>query len=81
MKEQAFKAYYITCYLLSKFKGMHSMEAEKELFDTIYDFVGGSTKRSEVVGFIELLFGLSSYQLSQSIKSYKENTDFGHEVI
>lgn len=77
----AWKTYYITCYLLSKFKGIHAMLAEQELFEQIYDFLSGEMSKKELVEYIEMMFGLSKYHLDKAVKSFEESNDYYHQVM
>lgn len=78
--QKAWKTYYLTCYLLSKFRGMHSMYAEQELHEQIYWFVSGEMKRKDLIPYLELTFGLSNYYLNKGLKFFKEEEDFLHQI-
>lgn len=79
--EKSWKTYFLTCYLLSKFKGMHSMIAEQELHEQIYWFISGELKRKDLVLYIEMTFGLSNYHLKSGLDIYKKENDFYHEIM
>ena len=70
MKKKLFKAYYLTCYFLSVFTGIHSMLAEEELFDYCIDYVTKG-KEKDLINEIEFTFGLEKKDLIKALKAYK----------
>lgn len=73
VREKAWKAYFITCGLLTRFEGIHSMIAEKELFQTVLSWAGGNTKRETLVEYIEFMFGLNDKKLKQAEKDFDKS--------
>lgn len=67
--KKAFKAYYITCYLLERFQGICAMFAEEELFDDVYDFIKSGAKDT-LIDKLGFYFGLSEKTLTKAVKSY-----------
>lgn len=69
--KKAFKVYYLTCYLMERFKGICALLIEEELFDDVYDFVKTGAKDT-LIDKLELYFGLSEKTLTKAVKSYDD---------
>lgn len=77
----AWKAYYITCYLLSKFEGLHSMFAEQELFEYVYQFLEGKMEKKRLTEYTDMTFGLSARHLDKALKSFESDAEEYHQVM
>lgn len=77
--KKAFKVYYLTCYLMERFKGICAMFAEEELFDDVYDFVKTGAKDT-LIDKLDFYFGLSEKTLTKAIKSYNNYLKHKKEI-
>lgn len=74
-RKNIFKAYFITCSLLSDFQeagGIHSMNAEEDLLNWSLNFVIGKTDEEKFTSDIGWTFGLKEKHLKKALKEYKE---------
>ena len=72
-KKKLFKAYFLTCSLLSYFQekgGLHSMIAEEDLFDWCIDLVFNKISKSRFIENIDFTFGLNEKDLDESFEEY-----------
>jgi hypothetical protein len=73
--KDAFKAYYITHYLLQDFQekgGFCAMLAEEELFLNICDWLQDKVVLSSILDDIKFVFGLSERDLKAAVKDYEK---------
>lgn len=68
-----FKAYYITCHLLSQFEGLHTMLAEEELFNLVHVFVEKPWEKNKtnLIKELEFVFGLEEENLTKALADYE----------
>lgn len=72
-KHYAWKAYYITCSLLSQFKGGCSMEGEHVLFIAVLEWVLNPKKRDALINELDFVFGMGEKQLKLAEKDFKSH--------
>ena len=74
MKDKAWKAYFITCGLLARFDGVHSMIAEKDLFMTVLSWVSGKTQEKELLDLLRFDFSMGKRELRGAEKEFTHYT-------